>query len=229
VKDALVGLIGIGILGGAMAERLLGRGYRVLGFDLMPERRESLRRLGGKVAADSPEVIRSCDRVILSLPTSDAVVGLIGRIEPFLRAGQTLIDTTTGDPRSAEATGERLAASGVAYLDATISGSGDLARQGDVVVMAGGDEAAVAACRDLFESLARATFHVGPVGSGSKMKLATNLVLGLNRAALAEGLAFARALGIDEALTLDVLREGAAYSRAMDAKGPKMIAGDFTP
>ena len=140
-----------------------------------------------------------------------------------------MIDTTTGDPTQMAAIGDRLAARGVAYLDATVSGSSEQARRGDVVLMVGGDERAFAACGDVFGALARAAFHVGPTGSGAKMKLATNLVLGLNRMALAEGLALARGLGLDLGLTLSVLKEGAAYSRVMDAKGPKMIARDFTP
>jgi 3-hydroxyisobutyrate dehydrogenase-like beta-hydroxyacid dehydrogenase len=175
------------------------------------------------------EVVRSCDRVILSLPTSDVAAAVLAQAEESLRPGQTIIDTTTGDPETVVAIGERLAGRGVAYLDATVSGSSEQARRGDVVVMVGGAERAFAGCRDLFESFARSSFHVGPCGAGSRMKLATNLVLGLNRAALAEGLAFARRSGLDPELTLAILREGIAYSRVMDTKGPKMIAGDFRP
>jgi 3-hydroxyisobutyrate dehydrogenase-like beta-hydroxyacid dehydrogenase len=224
-----VGLIGVGLLGGAIAERLLGRGFRVLGTDIDPSRCEALRRSGGETVPDPSEVVRSGDRIVLSLPTSAVVAAVIDGVEAALRPGQTIIDTTTGDPASAQAAGARLSRRGVDYLDATVSGSSAQARRGDVVVMAGGDGRAFEACRDLFEAFARASFHVGPVGAGSRMKLATNLVLGLNRAALAEGLAFAAALGLDPALTLDVLRAGAAYSRVMDAKGPKMVAGDFAP
>ena len=229
MDESFLGLIGIGMLGGAMAGRLLDRGHRVLGFDLDPHRRDALRRMGGETAADAAEVVRVCERVILSLPTGDAATQVLDRVSASLRAGQTIIDTTTGEPLGSEAIAERLSARGVAYLDATVSGSSELARRGDVVVMVGGEGSAVTACRDVFETLARETFHVGPVGSGARMKLATNLVLGLNRAALAEGLAFARTIGLDPGLTLTVLQSGAAYSRAMDAKGTKMVAGDFAP
>lgn len=224
-----VGLIGIGLLGTALAERLLGRGFRLVGIDVSGPRREALRERGGEVAAGVDEVVRRCDRLVLSLPTSREVAAVLEQAETALRPGQVIVDTTTGDPASIADTGARLAARGVAYLDATVSGSSELARRGEVVVMAGGDERAFAACGDLFAAFARASFHVGPCGAGTRMKLATNLVLGLNRAALAEGLAFARAQSLDPALTLTVLRAGAAYSRAMDAKGPKMIAGDFAP
>ena len=95
--------------------------------------------------------------------------------------------------------------------------------------MAGGDAEAFARCRDLFACFAPRAFHLGPCGSGARMKLVVNLVLGLNRAALAEGLAFAAACGVDPAVALEVLKAGVSYSRVMDTKGPKMLAADFTP
>jgi 3-hydroxyisobutyrate dehydrogenase-like beta-hydroxyacid dehydrogenase len=94
--------------------------------------------------------------------------------------------------------------------------------------MAGGDEAIVDVFRDVFATFASDVVHVGRVGNGARMKLVTNLVLGLNRAALAEGLAFASALGLEGAATLEVMRRSMAYSRIMDTKGEKMINGDFT-
>jgi 3-hydroxyisobutyrate dehydrogenase-like beta-hydroxyacid dehydrogenase len=228
-RPPFLGLIGVGLLGGAMTERLLGRGFRVLGTDLDPARLDALRELGGEVASSADEVARSCDRILLSLPTGDVAAEVVDQIDPSLRPGQVIIDTTTGEPAGAETMQRRLAARGVAYLDATVSGSSAQAREGEIVIMAGGDAEAFGACRDVFGALAWAAFHVGPCGSGARMKLVTNLVLGLNRAALAEGLTFARSLGLDPGLVLTVLREGAAYSRAMDTKGPKMITGDFTP
>jgi 3-hydroxyisobutyrate dehydrogenase-like beta-hydroxyacid dehydrogenase len=139
MEQTLLGLIGVGLLGGAMAERLLGRGFRVLGTDIEPSRCAALRELGGEVADSAREVVRSCGRVLLSLPTGDVAAGVVDRVESTVRPGQAIIDTTTGEPGGAEAMGGRLAARGVAYLDATVSGSSEGARRGDVVVMAGGD------------------------------------------------------------------------------------------
>ncbi len=224
-----LGLIGIGLLGTALAGRLLGAGFRVVGTDVDPVRTDALRGLGGEVAEDAGDVVRSCDRILLSLPTSEIVAEVLDGVAGSLGPGQMVIDTTTGDPMQMAAMGDRLEARGVSYLDATVSGSSEQARRGDVVLMVGGDDRAFAACGDLFGALARAAFHVGPTGSGEKMKLATNLVLGLNRMALAEGLALARGLGLDLGLTLSVMMESAAYSRVMDAKGAKMIARDFAP
>jgi 3-hydroxyisobutyrate dehydrogenase-like beta-hydroxyacid dehydrogenase len=165
--------------------------------------------------------------VFLCLPNSDVSRDVLQGAE--LRAGQIILDASTGDPREMAALGAELAARGVSYLDATVSGSSAQLLQRDVLVMVGGDAAAFEKCSDLLAAFAREAVHVGPCGSGAKMKLVTNLVLGLNRAALAEGLAFAQQLDLDLAQTLDIMRRSMAYSRIMDTKGAKMIAGDFTP
>jgi 3-hydroxyisobutyrate dehydrogenase-like beta-hydroxyacid dehydrogenase len=96
-------------------------------------------------------------------------------------------------------------------------------------VLAGGSTRTFAMCRDVFDCFARQVFYVGPCGSGARMKLVVNLVLGLNRAVLAEGLAFARSVGVSPERALEILKTGAAYSHVMDTKGAKMLRGDFTP
>jgi len=229
VEAAPVGLIGVGLLGGAVAARLLAAGFQVLGFDVHSERRRDLEAMGGIPAASSRDVARGSRRVVLSLPDTHVVETVLAEIEADLIDGQIIIDTTTGDPERVEVNGRRLAERGVAYLDATVLGSSEQVRRGAAIVMAGGPRETFDACADLFGSFARQSFHLGPCGAGSRMKLVVNLVLGLNRAVLAEGLTFARKLGVDPAIALDVLRAGAAYSRVMDAKGPKMLAADFAP
>ena len=142
----------------------------------------------------------------------------------------TIIDTTTGEPEAVEALAGRLAARGVAYLAATISGSSGQIRRREGVLMVGGEPAAFEACADVFRAVAAEhAFHVGPAGSGCRAKLAVNLILGLNRAALAEGLVFAERLGLDLPGFLELARHTAAYSRVMDVKGRRMIEEDFAP
>ena len=223
-----VGLVGVGLVGTALAERLVAAGFAVLGFDTAPDRRAELQRLGGQAADRIDDVFARCDRVLLSLPDLPVTAAVL-RGQPHLRPDSIIVDTTTGAPDQAEAIGADLAARGVAYLDATVLGNSDQVRRGEVTVMVGGPADAFAACRDLFAAFAGSARHVGPCGSGAKMKLVANLVLGLNRAALAEGLSFAAAMRLDPALALAVLRDGAAYSRIMDEKGDKMVAGDFEP
>lgn len=224
-----IGLVGVGLLGTALAERLLRAGYSVLGFDVNPQRCQALRELGGRPAASLAEVAQGCGRLLLSLPSSPVVEAVVRELGPQMRAGMYLVDTTTGDPERTALLGTELNRRGIHYLDATISGSSEQVRSGEAVVMTGGEPARSEQCADLFASFAREWFNVGPWGSGARMKLVVNLVLGLNRAVLAEGLSLARACGLDLAETLQVLRAGAAFSRVMDTKGPKMIAAEFQP
>ncbi len=224
-----VGLIGLGLMGMALAERLHRGGLDIRGHDIDPSREDLLRQIGGKPASGAADVAAACGRILLSLPDSDIVEAVLGDMGPSLVAGRIIIDTSTGDPERAAATGRRLAERGVCYLDATISGSSQQVREGQAVVLAGGPAEAFEQCRDLFRLFARRRFHLGPCGSGSQMKLVSNLVLGLNRAALAEGLWLGKALGLDAQIVLTVLRESMAYSRIMDTKGEKMIHDDFEP
>ncbi|MFZ9745791.1 MAG: NAD(P)-dependent oxidoreductase [Opitutaceae bacterium] len=224
-----IGLIGLGLLGSALSDRLRGGGLPVLGYDLEPSCREDLARTGGMVASDAAEVFARCDRVLLSLPTHAEVEAVLAAVDHAVRPGHVILDTTTGDPEPTAALAARLATRGVAYLDTTVSGSSSQLREGSAVLMVGGDATAFPACGELFAPLGRATFHCGGAGAGARMKLVTNVVLGLNRAALAEGLALAQGLGLDARQALAVMQSGPAYSRIMDRKGERMLSGNFVP
>jgi len=223
-----VGLIGIGLMGSALAERLLAGGRRVIGYDLRDDARRRLAVLGGEACGSVRAVFESAQVVLLSLPNSD-VVGSVIKEGGLLPLGLRIIDTTTGEPDATARLGQQLSEAGVEYLDATLTGSSQVARAGELIVTAGGPADSFRRSELVFRLFAKVWFHVGPWGSGAKTKLVVNLVLGLNRAVLAEGLAFARRCGLDAGAVLDVLRSGAAYSRVMDAKGQKMIDGEFSP
>jgi len=220
-----IGVIGLGLMGTALTERLLEHGYRVVVWNRTRAKADPLLPQGAEWS-DNP--LMSCDRVVISLYTSDVVEEVLAQLDDGLHSGQILLDTTTGDPVRTAALGARLVARGVRYLDAPISGSSAQTRRGEATVLVGGDHATFEACADLWRVMGVKTMHVGLCGSAAKMKLITNLVLGLNRAALAEGLAFAEAIGVAPAAALEVMAGSMAYSRAMDAKGRKMIERDFT-
>jgi len=223
-----IGCIGLGLLGSALSERLIVAGWTVRGFDIEAERRSEHASRGG-VSVDSATAAAESNVLLLSLPTSQVVESVLGEVDGSLTRGQTIIDTTTGAPETVERIGRHLAKRGIDYLDATVGGSSEQARNGDAIIMCGGGPSAFERNRELFDALARQTFYLGPGGSGSRMKLVLNLVLGLNRAVLGEGLAFAQACGIDGAVALDVLRAGPSWSKVMDTKGAKMLTGDFEP
>jgi 3-hydroxyisobutyrate dehydrogenase-like beta-hydroxyacid dehydrogenase len=208
----------VGLLGSAIATRLKSAGYTVIGYDLVPDR-----RLG---ANSGQEVADKCRIIVLCLPTSDVVVQVLGGLK--LAAGTTIIDATTGEPDAMAALGEKLAKTGVEYLDATVLGSSRVVRDGRATVMAGGSRATFDAATPLFRAFATRAFYMGGHGAGARMKLVANLALGLNRAVLAEALSFAQHYGIQPTDALEVLRAGAAYSRVMDDKGQKMLHHDFS-
>jgi 3-hydroxyisobutyrate dehydrogenase len=216
-----IGLIGLGLVGSALSLRFVEGGFSVLGFDSHPARSGS--------AASAAVVAETCRRIVLSLPTSDIVAAVVEAALPHLTPGAILIDTTTGDPEHAELLGSRLDALGFHYLVAEIGGSSRQVRERDAIVLSGGEAEIYAACADVFDCFARRTFYLGSWGAGARMKLALNLVLGLNRAALAEGLAFAEAVGLPAETALEVMQAGPAWSRVMETKGPKMLRQDFVP
>jgi 3-hydroxyisobutyrate dehydrogenase-like beta-hydroxyacid dehydrogenase len=227
-----VGVIGLGLMGTAITERLLEYGYQTFVWNRTKEKADALCDLGAQWS-DNP--LADCDRIIISLYTSDIVDAVIGQLlahlhnnqQVSLEPGKILIDTTTGAPDQSITLAAKLASLGIHYLDAPISGSSEQTRRGESTVMVGGDRKAFEACRDLWSMLGANVYHTGSSGSAAKMKLVSNLVLGLNRAALAEALVFARGIGVDPTAALEVLRGSMAYSRVMDVKGQKMLNEDF--
>lgn len=221
-----IGIIGTGLMGTAIVERLLAAGRPVLAWDIDAAK---LAACGAQVAADICAVAQRCGSILLSLPDSLVVAVVIGEMRAHLRRGTVIVDTSTGKPKEAVRLGAELQAQGVAYLDATVSGSSEQLRRGEALILLGGDSAAQERCRDLLTALGSPVVAVGGSGSAAQMKLVTNLVLGLNRAALAEGLAFAEHLGLDAEKTAAILKASAAYSRIMDSKADKMIHREFSP
>jgi 3-hydroxyisobutyrate dehydrogenase-like beta-hydroxyacid dehydrogenase len=213
-------------MGAAICERLLDDGYSVVVYNRSRDKAGPLIKRGARWS-DNPLV--ECDRVIISLYTTEVVEQVLKQLDAGLRPGKILIDTTTGDPQRTTELGQRLADRQVAYVEAPISGSSEQTRRHLSTALAAGCEQTVEKCRDLLDTLAAKTFYVGRWGNALQMKLVTNLVLGLNRAVLAEGLVFAKAMGLSTEDALSVLISSPAYSRTMDGKGPKMISGDFAP
>ncbi|MCA8995404.1 MAG: NAD(P)-dependent oxidoreductase [Planctomycetaceae bacterium] len=228
MSDKTVGLIGIGLAGGALAKRWLDNGWTVVGYDPDPERRTYLQEQRGSPVGSEIDVAHECQRIVLSLPTSHVASDVLDRILPVLAADAIIVDTTTGEPKTMIEMARRVTSRGRAYLDAPIAGSSEHIRKGEAVFLVGGLDEDLDRCLDLLVAASSRILHVGEAGAGAKMKLVTNLVLGLHRLVLAEGLSFAQACGIDPQKAFQALIESPAKSEAMLAKGPKMLSGDFT-
>jgi 3-hydroxyisobutyrate dehydrogenase-like beta-hydroxyacid dehydrogenase len=222
-----IGLIGLGLLGSALAERFVAAGFRIVGHDVDPSRYEALASLRIERANTPQEVAARVKRIVLSLPNSDVVETVVEGKDGLVFGTTTetvVIDTTTADPVRTAKLAERLRGRGIAFVDATISGSSRMVRDGQALVMAGGDAEVVKRQSDILSAISPRMFHVGPNGKGAETKLLVNLVLGLNRLALAEGLAMGVRAGVAPEKLLEVLKASAAYSQIMDTKGPNMIA-----
>jgi 3-hydroxyisobutyrate dehydrogenase-like beta-hydroxyacid dehydrogenase len=222
-----VGIVGLGLLGSALAERLLDAGYRILGHDLRLECRQKLDAIGGVSCDSATDVFASSEIVILSLPTSGIVGELLARTP--IPANRVIVDTTTGNPEDAADHVAALRSVDGEYIEANVAGSSVQAARGQAVIFLGSDVEPRADVVAVLEALSTRRFSVGPVGAASRFKLVHNLLLGLHRAVLAEGLNFAQAMGFDQGKTLEILQATPAASAVMPTKGPKMVDGDFSP
>jgi 3-hydroxyisobutyrate dehydrogenase-like beta-hydroxyacid dehydrogenase len=227
-----VGLLGIGLIGSTVARRLLDAGFNVVGYDLDPARREALRFLGGRPADSVAEVGRLCACVVLAVfntvQVEDVVEGTAGLLSVIPSSGEprVVINLSTCEPERIVALNARIS-DRAAFVEMPISGTTVQIAKGDGVGLVGGDPAAIESADSVLAAICPRRFTVGAVGTGGKAKLAVNLILGLNRAALAEGIAFAEKIGLDPHAFLDVARGSAAYSQVMDVKGLKMVDHDF--
>jgi 2-hydroxy-3-oxopropionate reductase len=231
MKRKRIGFVGLGLMGKGMTKNLLSAGYPVIGYDIDEEKVNDMVKAGGKKA--SPEEIPDqVDIVITSLPDSYVVNHVVEsslKLFETGRKGLVLIDTTTADPTMSQALALRLREIGREMLDAPISGTSKMCAAKDVTIMVGGREEVFRECKDIFAAIGKEVFYMGKNGSGALTKLIVNLVLGLNRMVLAEGLSLTKKLGVDPNRILEVLRKSAAYSKAMDMKGSMMIDKNFLP
>ena len=226
----MIAYIGMGLLGSALAENLGKAAYTVRGFDIAPERMREHEARGGLSTRSPADAARGAAVVMTCLMTADLVRDALFGPEGAIDAaapGVVVIDNSTIHPDASAALAARLAARGIPMLDAPVAGSSGQARRREAPVMVGGEAEVFGRCRPILDALSERVRHVGPNGAGARAKLVVNLVLGLNRLALAEGLLFGLRQGLDGKALLAILKDSSAYSRAMDIKGERMIEGNF--
>lgn len=226
-----VGLVGLGLVGTALARRLLEAGYSLCGFDRDQPARAAWVAAGLGQEALLRDIGQRCAAVVLAVFDTAGVLEVVEGPEGLLQGGtpQVVIDCSTGDPDALQALAARLEERGVDFIEAPLSGSSQQIAQGEATMLLGAAEAALARHAGLLEGLSPRRVVVGGAGFGARGKLATNLVLGLNRAAFAEGLVFAEKLGIAPAAFLELVLASPARSDAAALKGPRMVQGEFTP
>src|SRR4051812_12072495 len=224
-----VGVIGLGLMGEVLAGRLMAAGFGVKGYDIDAAKNAHLVARGGTAAASAAEVA-ACRVIALAVFSTDQVEQVVEQVLLLAVAPGTVgLCTSTCDPDRIAALGARLVGTHIRFLETPVSGTSEQVRQGDGVGLIGGDPKTAEAIAPVLDALFPRRFHIGKIGDGGRAKLAVNLILGLNRMALAEGLTFAERMGLDPKAFLAVAKGSASQSQVMDTKGPKMVARDFSP
>ena len=220
-----VGIFGLGLIGTALADRFLNAGHQVLGFDVDQARMTQLQDLGGR--SSSAEDIWQSDILVSAVFSTDQLTDII--TDAPEGAGKTLVTMSTCDPDEIIALEGVAKAKGITLVEAPISGTSKQVQNGTALLLLAGDASGLDAFEAVADAISPDRQRVGAIGAGNKTKLAINCILGLNRAAIAEGLVFAEALGLDPETFLETAKISAARSDVMAAKGPLMVARDFTP
>jgi 3-hydroxyisobutyrate dehydrogenase-like beta-hydroxyacid dehydrogenase len=225
-----VGVIGLGIMGGAFAGHLAAAGVPTLGFDVLEDKLEELAAQGGQSRSSARAVAAEADTVITSLPSVKALEaalfgkdGLIAGAHP----GLVVAETSTLPLDIKEKARASLADAGIGMLDAPVSGTGPQARAKDILVLASGERADFERVRGALAHFARSVRYVGEFGAGSKVKYVANLLVAVHTLAAAEAMVLGEKAGLDRALLLDVLTDGAGTSRMLEVRGPSMVVDSY--
>ena len=227
-----VGFIGLGIMGKPMSKNLLKAGYELVVFDFNKDAVKEVTECGAVSAASGREVAEQCGVVITMVPNSPhvraAVLGENG-VADGAKPGTVLIDMSSIDPTESKAIGAELAKKGIDMLDAPVSGGEPKAIDGTLSVMVGGKKELFDKYYDMLMVMAGSVVYVGELGSGNVAKLANQIVVAVNIAAVSEALTFAKKAGTDPELVYQAIRGGLAGSTVMDAKAPMMLGRNFKP
>jgi putative dehydrogenase len=225
-----VGLVGLGVMGSAMSGHLLAAGFPVVGFDVDDGRRAQHAERGGVVCGSPAEVAGAAEVVVTSLPNAAALLAVLDGergLGSAARPGLVVIETSTLSPETKQEAHDRAGAFGATVLDCPMSGTGQQARDGDLVAYLSGDPAAKERALPVLAAFTRAQHDLGAFGRGTTMKLVANLLVAVHNAAAAEALLLAQRAGLDLETVLAAVGDGAGGSRMLQVRGPLMAAGQY--
>lgn len=229
MTDRTVGIIGLGIMGGAIARNLIERGWAVVGFDTERSRRSELEHSGVTIAPDAGSVASRAATIMTSLPNADAANAVAAQIAGCGQSTRIVIELSTltiADKLHFKAI---LEPAGHIALDCPLSGTGAQAAVRDLVVYASGDSAAIARCRDLFADFAKQSADLGAYGNGSRMKFVANLLVAIHNVASAEAMMLAERAGLDLTQVIEMVAPGAGGSRMFQMRAPMMAKRSYEP
>ncbi len=222
-----VGVIGLGIMGGAFAKNLARAGWRVVGYDISAARRREAQRAGVVVAADAAAVARQVPTILTSLPKPAALMDTVRAIAAAKLPRKLLVEMSTFAISDKEKANAVLRKAGHVMLDTPVSGTGSQAANRDLVFYASGDKALIRRLQPMFEAFGRHVYDVGPFGNGSKIKYVANLLVAIHNVASAEAMVLGMKAGLPPQLIFDLIKGGAGNSRIFELRAPMMVKGKY--
>jgi 2-hydroxy-3-oxopropionate reductase len=227
-----IGFIGLGIMGKPMAKNLLKAGHEVVCYDIIQANVDNVVAAGAKAAGSSKAVAEECALIITMLPNSphvkEAVLGPGGVLEGA-KAGTILIDMSSIAPAASQEIEAACAKKGVKIIDAPVSGGEPKAIDGTLAIMVGGDEAVFNSVKEILLKMGASAVHCGTIGAGNTTKLANQMIVACNIAALSEAFLLAKKAGVDPQKVFEAIKGGLAGSTVMNAKTPMILEGNFKP
>jgi putative dehydrogenase len=222
-----VGIVGLGIMGGAFAQNLVAAGWRVIGYDIAPARRRAMARAGVEIAADAADVARRAKTIITSLPSPKALAATVETIVKAKVPRRVIVEASTFTLEDKTAAEAKLRKAGHVMLDCPMSGTGAQAKVKDLVVYASGDTAEIKKLKAMFAGFTRAVHDVGAFGNGSRMKYVANLLVAIHNVASAEAMVLGIKSGLPPQLIFDLIKTGAGNSRIFELRAPMMVRNDY--
>jgi L-threonate 2-dehydrogenase len=226
-RKGTVGVVGLGIMGGAFASNLVAAGWRVVGHDIDPARRRALAKAGVEIAAGAGDLAGAVRTIITSLPNPAALAATVAAIAGARAQPLVMIETGTFALADKLEAARALKAAGHVMLDCPISGTGAQAKTKDIVVYASGDPKTIKRLRAVFAGFARAAHDLGALGNGSRMKYVANLLVAINNVAAAEAMVLGIKAGLKPQTIYDMVTSGAGNSRIFELRAPKMVRGRY--
>ena len=226
-KKGVVGVIGLGIMGGSFATNLVAAGWRVVGYDVAPERRRAMARAGVEIAADTLDVAHKAKTIITSLPSPKALAATVEAIVKAKLPRRVLVEASTFTIEDKSRAESALRKAGHVMLDCPMSGTGAQAKVKDLVVYASGGSAEIKKLKPVFVGFTRAVHDVGAFGNGSRMKYVANLLVAIHNVASAEAMVLGMKSGLPPQLIFDLIKTGAGNSRVFELRAPMMVKNNY--
>jgi putative dehydrogenase len=226
-RKGTIGIVGLGIMGGAFARNLVAAGWRVVGYDIDAARRKELAKAGVEIARNAKELATAAPLIITSLPKPEALLATAKAIAAAGVPRRIVAEASTFTIDDKEKAERILAAAGHVMLDCPVSGTGSQAKTGDLVIYASGDGKAIGKVKPAFAAFSRKTYDVGAFGNGSRMKYVANLLVAINNVASAEAMVLGMKAGLDPRTIFEMVSNGAGNSRVFELRAPMMVRNRY--